>query len=305
MNTLNQALHWRQHGVGCIPVKTLSKKSAIAWREYQDRQPTETELAKWFGQEGGNIGILTGKVSSGLVVLDFDHVAHYHAWRIKHPHYANTYTVKTARGYHTYFFVECLPQQTTAGAWGECKVTGYVLGVGSVHPNGHVYTDNAGEVQKVTSLVGVLPVSVAGDTPAPPRSIVGNVTSITINNYGNGDVTVTTPLYSMGGVGVSPTFVTKSLAQTVASRYSIVDLASRFTELHSSGQGWLMGLCPAHNDHDPSFRIDLRHNCAYCWSPTCVLHDDKGVNVIDFYKRMTGVTYQQAVQDLGRELGLI
>jgi hypothetical protein len=36
-----------------------------------------------------------------------------------------------------------------------------------------------------------------------------------------------------------------------------------------------------------------------------VLHDDKGVNVIDFYKRMTGVTYQQAVQDLGRELGLV
>ena len=45
----------------------------MKWEKYQDRLPTENELVEWFENHPYNqIGIITGNVSGGLFVLDFD-----------------------------------------------------------------------------------------------------------------------------------------------------------------------------------------------------------------------------------------
>jgi hypothetical protein len=55
-----------------IPVEPRGKRPLVAWLEYQERCPTATELAAWFGRwPEANVGIVTGIVS-GLVVLDVD-----------------------------------------------------------------------------------------------------------------------------------------------------------------------------------------------------------------------------------------
>ena len=50
----------------------IEKKPAIAWREYQQRLPTDTELHQWFDKPQYNaIGLVTGKISH-IIVVDVD-----------------------------------------------------------------------------------------------------------------------------------------------------------------------------------------------------------------------------------------
>lgn len=50
----------------------FEKKPAVAWKEYQDRLPTDEELHKWFDNGNYNaIGLATGHVS-GVVVVDVE-----------------------------------------------------------------------------------------------------------------------------------------------------------------------------------------------------------------------------------------
>ena len=55
-----------------IPIKKGEKYPVIKWDVYQDKLPTESELCKWFENTDNQIGIITGNVSGGLFILDFD-----------------------------------------------------------------------------------------------------------------------------------------------------------------------------------------------------------------------------------------
>lgn len=49
------------------------KHPRIAWKKYQETRPTEAEVKSWWRQwPEANVGIVLGKVSSGLAVLDID-----------------------------------------------------------------------------------------------------------------------------------------------------------------------------------------------------------------------------------------
>jgi len=50
------------------------KGEHMKWTEYQDRLPTESELIKWFENPHNQIGVITGKVSGGLFIFDFDSI---------------------------------------------------------------------------------------------------------------------------------------------------------------------------------------------------------------------------------------
>ncbi|HXQ42246.1 MAG TPA: bifunctional DNA primase/polymerase, partial [Candidatus Udaeobacter sp.] len=61
-----------RRGWSVIPIQPKSKLPATSWAPFQQRLPTEQELAGWFDRwPDMNIGIVTGAVS-GLVVLDVD-----------------------------------------------------------------------------------------------------------------------------------------------------------------------------------------------------------------------------------------
>lgn len=58
-----------------------SKSPAVdSWKEYQTRLPTPDELSRWFSRPAG-IALITGKVSRGLEVLDFDQWETFEPWR--------------------------------------------------------------------------------------------------------------------------------------------------------------------------------------------------------------------------------
>jgi len=71
--TTDWALHYRQQGLSCIPANSVRKKGPpFAWKEYQERRPTESELREWWQRwPDYGIAIITGAIS-GVVVLDLD-----------------------------------------------------------------------------------------------------------------------------------------------------------------------------------------------------------------------------------------
>ncbi len=52
-----------------------------SWREYQQRPPNDKELARWFGSGDCGLAIVTGAVSGGLLVLDFDQPDAHERWQ--------------------------------------------------------------------------------------------------------------------------------------------------------------------------------------------------------------------------------
>ena len=78
MTTLEHARRLRALGLAVIPVPRADgrtfdgKVPAVAWREYQQRLPTDQELVTWFADNRAtNYAIVTGAVSD-LVVVDCD-----------------------------------------------------------------------------------------------------------------------------------------------------------------------------------------------------------------------------------------
>lgn len=84
---LQTALQAWNAGISCLPIcADGSKRPTVCWKAYQQRQPTLAELQRWFqGKQVGDIGIalLTGSVSGGLEICDFDTREIYEAWAIR------------------------------------------------------------------------------------------------------------------------------------------------------------------------------------------------------------------------------
>ncbi len=70
-------------GLSVVPILTNgTKRPALAWKEYQQRRPTDAELVHWWGpgSDGYGVAIIGGKVSGGLEVLDVDDAGVWSAW---------------------------------------------------------------------------------------------------------------------------------------------------------------------------------------------------------------------------------
>lgn len=91
--------------MGYSVIPTNGKVAAVSWKDYQRRQPSQSEIQNWFHDAPGKaLGIITGRVSR-LAVLDFDDEALFKVFKVLHPHLVDTRIVKTQRGYHLYFHV--------------------------------------------------------------------------------------------------------------------------------------------------------------------------------------------------------
>ena len=69
---IKRYMFWR---LCLIPVEHRGKLPLVKWREYQSRKANEGEIHEWlteFWTEDANIGIVCGRVSGNLIVLDFD-----------------------------------------------------------------------------------------------------------------------------------------------------------------------------------------------------------------------------------------
>jgi len=66
-----------------------------------------------------------------------------------------------------------------------------------------------------------------------------------------------------------------------------------------------MGLCPMHDDHEPSFRVDTVGGRCNCFSTSCRLNDPRGLDVIELYGRLHNLDNKDAIRALAAELGLV
>lgn len=142
MKTYEESLKYRSEGWSLIPLK--GKRPAVAWKQYQGRQPDNSELYEWFGEgKYSNLGIVCGTVSGGLLVVDWDDLNAYNGWALEHPELADTKRVETGNGgRHAYYQIrDGKGLSTQAFSWkdkgaGEIRFNGgQVVAPPSIHPD--------------------------------------------------------------------------------------------------------------------------------------------------------------------------
>jgi len=69
-----EAMRLAVSGLSVIPIRSDGTKAPAipSWKPYQDRIAAPAEIIEWFKDEGYGLGVLGGKVSGNLEILDFD-----------------------------------------------------------------------------------------------------------------------------------------------------------------------------------------------------------------------------------------
>ncbi|MGC8696560.1 MAG: bifunctional DNA primase/polymerase [Conexivisphaera sp.] len=147
------ALYYLSQGLSVIPLREREKIPMVSWDEYQTKRPAEDEVRRWWTENPSyNIGIVTGRVSGNLVVIDFDDLEVAKgilgrvgaetpgvAEKLKH-----TWVVRTGKGLHVYVRAEhpeAMPRtRSGAGTRVDFRADGgQVVAPPSVHPSGRRY----------------------------------------------------------------------------------------------------------------------------------------------------------------------
>lgn len=274
------AQRWIDFGVSPIPLGPHSKIPMIHWRNWTDKLPSIDLARQWFEPRfKRNIGLCCGM--NNLVVIDFDNMDYYKSWygglkRVWKRTFDSTYQVNTARGIHFYFRTRELEQSRKLKEGVDIKACySFVVAPPSIHPSGAIYTSNTRDVIRVDNTTDLFPYPVFDSKPA-----------IVIPTEWD-----------------CPDEHKEILSiKDIKSKISIVEFVSGYTKLHkTSADGrWWMGRCPAitHRDSHPSFRVDTRSKRCTCLSGGCILFNQRGLDVFDFYQIMNGVDLKTAIRDL-------
>lgn len=130
-----------------VPVARGTKKPCVsAWQQFELDTMADDGYVKRL--EGGNIAILTGPASGGLVSIDFDDDAAYEEFRRLNPDLcANTITSRGARGCNLWLKLESEyplgPQRLSdqsGASLGELRAGSCITVVEGTHPSGVTYT---------------------------------------------------------------------------------------------------------------------------------------------------------------------
>lgn len=76
--------------------------------------------------------------------------------------------------------------------------------------------------------------------------------------------------------------------ELVRSRTDIAQLIGEIVELHASGRT-LKGLCPFHDDHNPSFTVNTDRQSCKCWSCGC------GGDCFEFVQKLHGLSFRDSL----------
>ncbi len=152
---------YASYGLSCVPIATDgSKRPLTSWKPYQEQLPNRTDVLKWYKDFGPYVGIavITGKVSLGLEVLDFDDGQLFAPWReMVESIVCRLPVIATpSSGWHVYYRCEavCNSQKIAMDPAREKSTLietrgegGYVLTVGcppECHSTGNSYIQESG-----------------------------------------------------------------------------------------------------------------------------------------------------------------
>jgi DNA primase len=85
--------------------------------------------------------------------------------------------------------------------------------------------------------------------------------------------------------------------QLVKGRLNIADVVRRYVDLKPVSGRW-MGVCPFHQETKPSMSVNEQEGFFYCFG--CQASGD----VIDFYQRINGLEFREALEQLAAEAGV-
>jgi DNA primase len=91
--------------------------------------------------------------------------------------------------------------------------------------------------------------------------------------------------------------VDRSGVEAVKARVSIADIVRRYVDLKPVSGRW-MGVCPFHQETKPSMSVNDDEGFFYCFG--CQASGD----VIDFYSRINGLDFKEALEQLAAEVGI-
>ena len=91
--------------------------------------------------------------------------------------------------------------------------------------------------------------------------------------------------------------IPESVIEEVLARADIVDTVRRYVNLKKSGKNW-KGLCPFHDDHDPSLKVHSGKQIYKCFA--C----GAGGNAIGFLMEIEGWSFPEAVRQLADRNGV-
>lgn len=91
--------------------------------------------------------------------------------------------------------------------------------------------------------------------------------------------------------------IPKDILQRIDDETDLVALVSEFISLEKKGKNYF-GLCPFHDDSNPSFSVTTEKNIAMCM--TC----KGGGRPINFYREIKNIPFRQAAIELGERLGI-
>jgi len=145
-----------------VPDPRRPGRTKGVWQPFRQQAADEGQLHAWFGDGRANVGLVGGRVSGGLVVLDFDHeaAAIFPAWQERVGGVADLLpTSVTSKGFHVYLRTkEPIGNRTLAwSADGRKRIEtrgegGYITAPPSRHASGHVYHWLWGDATAVPTL---------------------------------------------------------------------------------------------------------------------------------------------------------
>lgn len=156
-------------GFSFFPIPKGQKRPTMKWEAYQERCPTDAEIASWKPHDS-NVAIVTGAIS-GIVVLDVD--SDEGEALVRENGVPETPTVETAKGRHRYFKHPGFKVRNFARRLTGCDLRGdggYVVGPESIHPDGIVYKLTTGfDVPLADMPEWLIDATKKDDTRPPPH----------------------------------------------------------------------------------------------------------------------------------------
>jgi hypothetical protein len=272
---LQAALKWLDRGALLLPAKSHSKYLFKGFGPHQRQVKTAEEAWHWWGcRAGANLAVLCGPISNNLCCLDFDDRALYDQWLKAVGSLGRTYTEITPRGAHVFFYLKDLYPRVKTVAGAEVKFTNrFVLINPSYHPSGFAY-------QVVNPLSALL--------TAGWRDIISFLLS-------DNKEPIKEP---KPGRRLPPRGPKTDLLSRLKTVVSVFDLAEEITKLEGNGRYW-RGLCPFHEDREPSFWVDSVLGLWGCFAHGCKaegVHD-----VINLYALYHKLDNREAIRRMVRE----
>jgi hypothetical protein len=141
-------------GVSIIPIDHNTKRPTVNWKQYQAMIADEATVRRWFASDIRSFAVVCGKVSGGLLVLDFDAAGFFERWVEAVGDIAQGLPVQRTGGGGYQVFVRCSePGGNAKLAWkvDEAERTGrtvaietrgeggYAVIAPSLHPSGSHY----------------------------------------------------------------------------------------------------------------------------------------------------------------------